>query len=422
MPRAYFPERAPKPYRVLRYDLALDYRVGPNRLSATAVLTCRAIRRIDRIELDFGPFKLAKVLVDGRAARFTHRGEVLRIAQAVQGEFTVEVRYSGNPKPVSSHWGGLGWDQLTDGSLVASQPIGAPSWFPCDDRPAVKVPYRISVTTGADYDVVATGELVSRQRSGASITWVFEENAPMASYLASVQVGRYSSTRLPGTVPQTVLHPARLTDAVQRDFARQNRMLETFADLFGPYPFPSYTVIITDDDLEIPVEAQGMSVFGANHLDGTNERLIAHELAHNWFGNSLTLGAWRDIWLHEGFACYAEWLWWEASGQGSADEHARRWHARLGHRPLEFALADPGPRRIFDDGVYKRGALTLHALRLRLGDDTFFTLLREWTAVHRHGTVNTAEFIELAARHAGGPLDVFFIGWLMDRSLPPLKG
>ena len=100
-------------------------------------------------------------------------------------------------------------------------------------------------------------------------------------------------------------------------------MMKLFVKLFGPYPLSTgYTVVVTDDDLEIPLEAQGISIFGANHCDGTrsSERLIAHELAHQWFGNSVTVRRWRDIWLHEGFACYAEWLWSEESGGRSADE------------------------------------------------------------------------------------------------------
>jgi aminopeptidase N len=163
-----------------------------------------------------------------------------------------------------------------------------------------------------------------------------------------------------------------------------------------------------------------MSVFGANHVDGRRryERLVAHELAHQWYGNSLTLADWRDIWLHEGFAAYAEWLWSEDSGGDHAHEHAQRWHRRLAAMPQNLVLADPGPDRIFDDRVYKRGALTLHALRRTLGDAAFFPMLRDWTARHRHGAVSTDAFADHVQRYATRPLDTFLWTWLYDSRLP----
>lgn len=424
MPRAYFAERGNGGYRVARYDLSLDYKVGPNRLSAVARITADATERLDRIVLDLGTFRIGKILVNGQNAKFTHRNDKLRItpARPLTGRFTVEIRYSGNPNPTSSHWGEIGWEQLTDGVLVASQPTGAPSWFPCDDRSSAKASFRISVTTAAAYQVIANGRLVSRSGSGASTTWVYEQDEPMSPYLASVQIGRYVCTELEGRVPQRVFHPARLASRVKFDFGRQDQMMQVFESRFGPYPFGAYVVVVVDDDLDIPVEAQGMSTFGRNHVDGRrgSERLVAHELAHSWFGNSLTVASWQDIWLHEGFASYAEWLWWEACGEGTADEHATRWHRKLAATPADFPLADPGERRIFDDGVYKRGALVLHALRRRLGDRIFFVFLQEWTAGYRHGLVSTGAFIDLADQYSTESLSGFFHAWLLDRRLPPM--
>ncbi|MGP4025591.1 M1 family metallopeptidase [Actinomadura sp. 3N407] len=424
-PAAYFPGHGDEGYAVAAYDLELDYRVGPNRLGATARLSAAAAARLDRFALDLGPFRIGRVLVDGSPARFRHRRGRLTVTPARPvgpGAFTVEVRYTGNPSPVRSHWGGLGWEQLTDGSIVAGQPTGAPSWFPCNDRPGDKARYRIAVTTASVYTVVANGRLTGRRTAGANTTWVYEQDEPTATYLASVQIGRYRSLELDGPVPQHVHYPAAQERRVRHDLARQGRMIGTFSELFGPYPFGAYTVVVADDELEIPVEAQGMSIFGTNHFDGDRgeERLVAHELAHQWFGNSLTVAHWRDIWLHEGFASYAEWLWSEKSGGAPAAEHARRWHAQMAARPANLVLADPGSRHLFDDYVYKRGALTLHALRCATGDDAFFRTLREWTAGHRHGSVTTEDFTALAARRAGRPLDDLFSAWLYRRPLPPL--
>jgi aminopeptidase N len=196
--------------------------------------------------------------------------------------------------------------------------------------------------------------------------------------------------------------------------------MSVFEELFGPYPFRNYQVVVTDDELEVPVEAQGMSVFGANHVDGRrgHERLVAHELAHQWFGNGVGLADWRDIWLNEGFACYAEWLWSERSGGPTAAAHAGRAHARLARSPQDLRIGDPGVANLFDDRVYQRGALTLHGLRTRLGDGAFFGVLREWTATHRHGTATTSDFVALAQRHATEPLTAFFRTWLAEPRLP----
>nr|WP_256415840.1 MULTISPECIES: M1 family aminopeptidase [unclassified Frigoribacterium] len=197
--------------------------------------------------------------------------------------------------------------------------------------------------------------------------------------------------------------------------------MSCFVERFGPYPFASYSVVVTDDDLEIPLEAQGLAIFGANHADGAggSRRLIAHELAHQWFGNSVGLTTWRDIWLNEGFACYAEWIWSEASGGPSAARIAAQTRARLAGLPRDLLVGDPGPDLMFDDRVYKRGALAVHALRSAVGDVAFFDVLRAWTAEHRHGVATTADFVALATRVSGHPVGPLLRPWLDERALPP---
>jgi aminopeptidase N len=181
-------------------------------------------------------------------------------------------------------------------------------------------------------------------------------------------------------------------------------------------------VVVTGDDLEIPLESQSLSTFGRNLVRGDWDatRLIAHELAHQWFGNAVTLARWQDIWLHEGFACYAEWLWSERSGGDSADVHARRYWERLSDLDQDLVLADPGPDLMFDDRVYKRGALTLHVLRLEVGDEAFFDLLRSWVAEHLGSSVTTDDFLSYAASRTDADVRGILSPWLFEKSLPPL--
>jgi aminopeptidase N len=425
-PDPYLPGHGDLSFEVESYEIRLDYRVPSNRLDACAEIVVVVNEAMTLVRLDLQGLDVSKVRVNGsRPARYSCRGGKLRIrlaaAAAAGDRLLIVVRYGGQPGPVPSSWGDLGWEELADGVIVAGQPGGAPSWFPCNDRPDSKATYRLSVTTESAYAVLANGLLVGRRRGASRTTWTYEQSQPMATYLATVQIGRYEMRTLAGSpVPERLLAPPKLQNAAMADFARQSAMLRVFAELFGPYPFDAYTVVVTADDLEIPLEAQGLAVFGANHIDGMLglERLVAHELAHQWFGNSLTLGRWSDIWLHEGFACYAEWLWSERSGGKSADALARRHHRRLAEAAQDLLLSDPGPETMFDDRVYKRGALTLHALRLSLGDDAFFAMIRDWASERRHGTVSTRLFEEHAAHY--GRTGVLLRRWLHGLPLPDL--
>lgn len=426
----YVPTHGNGGYKVESYELDLDYRVNSNRLSGKASITAFATQALSRVSFDLAALRVSKVLVNGRRAqRYSHRSGKLHVTPAggiMDGaEFTVEIHYGGNPKPEDSPWGELGWEELTEGVIVASQPSGAATWFPCNDHPGDKAHYRITVTTDSPYQVVANGRLVSRRVKASRTTWVFDQVAPMATYLATVQIGPYDVVdQASSPVSIRGVLPARLVREFRTDFGRQQDMMKLFCRQFGPYPFNAYTVVVTDDPLEIPLEAQGISVFGSNHVDGRrgSERLVAHELAHQWFGNSLTPAAWQHIWLNEGFACYAEWLWSEESRGPTADQQVYKAYMRLRSLPQDLMLSDPGPELMFDDRLYKRGAITLHVLRRHLGDDAFFDLLRAWTRAYRHGSVTTAEFITMAATFSPDEeaLRHLFGSWLDSYELPPL--
>ena len=423
----YLPQSGSTTYSVARYTLDLRYRVATNRLDGVAIIHAVSTARLRSFAFDLVGVRATKVKVEGKAARWRQSPTKLTVTPTLplpEGQpFTVEVTYGGSPAPRRSRWGQIGWEELEDGVIVAGQPVGAPTWFPCNDRPSDKASYRIRVVTDPHYTVVANGELVRKGHVKAGVEWVFEQAEPTATYLATVQIGRYVHTKMPAAgVPVELVHPRTEARKVVADFSRLGDMLGVFTRRFGAYPFPSYRVVVTADDLEIPLEAQGIAVFGSNHADGDGdeERLVAHELAHQWFGNSVGVGTWRDIWLNEGFACYAEWLWSEGSGRATAAELAAVHHGRLRTLPQDLLVGDPGPDLMFDDRLYKRGGLTLQALRTTIGDEPFFALLLDWTSSYRHAVATTEDFIRLASRHAQHDLGDFFTGWLFTASLPPL--
>lgn len=429
----YVPGHGDLSFGVDSYDLTLDYVAAGNRLDGRAVLACRIAddvnEPVSRIELDLHHrLKVTKLTLDGAMlGRYGHERSRLfvRFAQPLEAgaRFTVTVAYQGSPAPMRGLDGDAGWEELSDGVIVASQPHGSPSWFPCNDRAADKATYRFTITTESHYTVVANGQLVRRRQIGRRASWTFEAPSPMSPYLATVQIGKYETRQL-RTAPNEVrlVYPPRLREAVRSSFADQVAMIDFFTRTFGDYPFDGYAAVITDDDLDIPLESQTLSTFGANFATRAwdSQRLIAHELAHQWFGNAVTAASWADIWLHEGFACYSEWLWSEEAGLETAHQRAHAHHTRLARLPQDLRLHDPGPRDMFDDRVYKRGALTLHALRTLLGDDAFFGLLRRWISEHRYATVTTSDFVALAEDVAGRSLAEFFDAWLEALPLPDL--
>ncbi|TFB52848.1 M1 family peptidase [Cryobacterium tagatosivorans] len=424
----YVPAGGNGGYKVDHYDLDLDYRVATNRLRATATITARATMRLDRFSLDFDGLSVDKITVAGsppRKVTHTARKLTVTVAEPIEAgdSFEVMVRYRGSPRPLRSPWGEVGWEELSDGVLVAGQPCGAASWFPCNDHPSFKSTFRIVVTCESPYTVISNGALTSQSTRSGRTSWTFHVREPMASYLATVQIGRYIRRDVVASpVVQRIFFPADLAHEVAVDFARLGDMVSLFSELFGPYPFDSYSVVVTDDELEIPLEAQGLAIFGRNHVDGAHgsDRFIAHELAHQWFGNSLTIARWQDIWLHEGFACYAEWLWEEERGGRSAEENAIRHWNQVDALPHDIVVGDPGPHAMFDDRVYKRGALAVHAVRRHLGDEVFFEVLRAFTRGRRHGSISTEDFVEFFSRSGKAGVGPIVSAWINASDLPEL--
>lgn len=427
LPDPYIPATGTPVLRVHRYDLDLEYRILPNLLNGRARLDTEILVRGKSLSLDLTGLTVSKVNAGGSRVKFRQRDNKLVIAlpRALDAgnRVLLDIRYSGNPATTKGQWGEVGWEELTDGVLVAGQPIGASTWFPCNDHPSNKARYRFEFTVDSDYAAVANGRLVSKKRRAGRTVYVYEEDTPLTTYLATAQIGRYTLGEIPGGesgIPITLAAPPALFAQAQQRLGVQHQMIAEFARFFGPYPFSHYGIVVAGDDLEIPLESQPLSIIGPNHLrEGWEaERLIAHELAHQWFGNSVTLRQWRDIWLHEGFACYAEWLWSETRGLKSAEERARDARRGLALKLRTITVGDPGPEKMFDDRVYKRGALAVHALRTAAGDEAFIRVLHRWQADFRHANASAPEFFALASEETGLDVAALLEPWLYEKSLP----
>ncbi|MGH9022391.1 MAG: M1 family metallopeptidase [Acidimicrobiia bacterium] len=205
---------------------------------------------------------------------------------------------------------------------------------------------------------------------------------------------------------------------------RQGEILGYLADLLGQYPYSVAGAIEnTADSGFAALETQTRPIYSwPLFTDPTvGASIMAHELSHQWLGNSLRIKGWRDIWLNEGFATYLEWMWNEREKTGTVQESYDRVAGIPADDPFwAVEVGDPGPRGLFDDAIYERGAMALHQLRLTVGEGDFFRILRGWAEGRAGGTVSTEEFIDYAEGVSRVPLDALFDTWIFGSVKPDL--
>jgi aminopeptidase N len=421
----YFPDTGNGGYDVLHYTLDLTWDPTHQHLDGVTTIDAVATEALASFSLDLIGLTVTAVDVDDGPARWErpddHELVVTPARTLAAGEpFTAVVHYDGTPAPIAGP-APLEPGFMTDGRevYVASEPNGAATFFPADDHPTDKATYEIRVRVPEELDVAANGLLRDRiSGGGGTETWVYEAADPMATYLVQVVVGNLRFETLPGPagLPIRNVYDADLEEGVDAAFARQGEMIDFFDDRFGPYPFATYGAVVVDDELGFALETQTLSLFGG---DMAAEPVVAHELAHQWFGDHVSVGSWRDIWLNEGFATYAQWLWSEHRGDGTVDEMAQGFARTPG---LDVPPADPGADQLFHATVYVRGALTLHVLRHELGDELFFDVLRTWVDRYGGASATTADFEALAEEVGRRDLSGLFDAWLRAPKLPTLAG
>jgi aminopeptidase N len=435
----YLPEAGNGGYDVAHYGLDLVVDPISGRVGGSALIQATATQDLGAFNLDFDwSGDISSAEVDGRPVEWErHQGELTITCpeELLAGDgFTTHIVYSGLPKPAKDVEDlPLGWQKRGDTIYTLDQPTGASTWFPVNDHPSDKATYTIRLTVPKPYVGAANGVLVQIEDEGADRTFVWEMKQPMASYLASVSVAGYvleESTAPNGTAIRNYFDRSLVVDA-GKAFARTGEVLAYFASVFGAYPFDVYGVVVPAVETGAAMENQTLSLYGEDLLrrrmlsdTTTREIYLSHELAHQWFGNSVTMSRWDDIWLNEGFATYASFLWVEHDLGPEALQRLIEQSLQIISAKDYPPLSDPGLGGLFSPNVYRRGALTLHALRLTIGDQAFFALLKEWASRYKYGNATTEDFIAMAKANVPGglaeQLTGFFDEWLSSDELPLL--
>ncbi|MFJ9434082.1 M1 family aminopeptidase [Streptomyces sp. NPDC101490] len=475
----YFPKLGNGGYDVRHYALTLAYDPASGRLSGTADITARATQDLSAFNLDLAGLTVGTTTVDGVPAAANRAGNelTLRPREDIRkgAEFRAVVAYEGVPEPLTDPDGAReGWLRTADGAVAVGEPAGSMTWFPGNHHPSDKAAYDITITVPAGLEALANGVRTARRTApDGRVTSVWHTPEPMASYLATITIGHYETTAErpagavstppaedtpdtptgspvgPGpatparpsqasptspaslTPPDSPTSPASPTGspgpsvltAAERPLAARTAALRAEVPgivarqerLFGPYPFAAAgATVVADGTLDYALETQTRPVFPLASFDRTT---LVHELAHQWFGNSVTPVSWRDLWLNEGFATYAEWLYGEAYEHVPARkrfETAFAQEANWAFPPAEPPTAD----NLFDAPVYQRGAMVLHKLRETVGDRTFDEILRGWLAKYRHANATTADFTGYAESVAGRDLGALWAVWLYGEDRP----
>ena len=421
----FFPKAGNEGYDVSNYELVIDYTPDSNLLIGAARIEATATSALERFNLDLRkPLAVSSVLVDGvPAASFRQSSQELTIRPAAPiaagAVFSVDVAYEGKPEAVIDPDGSSeGWIRTDDGAFVASEPQGSPSWFPANDTPTDKASFTISITVPEGIVGLGNGVLQSRSVAGGKETFVWRQAEPMAPYLATAASGRFNLkiSEVEGLPYYAAIDPRAGNPGP--GLRQTPEMMRYLIERFGPYPFSSLGAIVDHEPgVFYALETQAIPIYPGPPGEAT----VVHELAHQWFGNAVTLKRWPDIWLHEGIATWVEWDWSEHSGGSSRKQIYRELYstpARVKQlwNPAPNALRNPA--QLFSASTYQRGALTIEALAQRIGERKVVQILRRLYAEHRYGNISSGTFTDLAEEVSGKNLGRFFADWLLERGKP----
>ena len=427
----YYPTDGNTGYDVGHYDLRLQYRPATDQLSGTATILATATQDLSQFSFDFG-LHTDSVLVNNFPATYTSTGSKLVITPSATlpkgSPITVVVRYDGIPSQVTIN-GEKDWLRTPDGAQAVQEPHIAAFWYPANDHPTDKATYDISVAVPNGTQVVSNGVLASSSSQLGQTRWNWRSTKPQATYLTFIAIGKYDIRQAVGPDGEPVItaYGANIGanhDAAVASVERTPEVLGWESSLFGPYPFEAQGGVVPAVPFGFALENQTRPVYDPRFFrSGADMSVIVHENAHQWFGDAVSVHRWSDIWLNEGFASYAEWLWSEKEGEGTAQQLFDYYYNSVPASDPQWQVlpGDPGADNQFSDfAVYTRGALALQALRNAVGDDSFFAILKAWVAAREYSDGTIDQFIGVAEKVSGKPLHDLFQQWLFTPSRPSL--
>ena len=444
-------ERLVEGWRPVHYEIALAFDRDLSEIaSAEAEITVEVLRDgLQLVDLDFGEMAVDGVTVNGRGARYQHDGKRLNVAVADAarrgGRLTVSVAYHGRPK---------------DGLILAKDKDGNPSatgdnwpdrlhhWVPSLDHPSAKATVNFTVTAPEGFTAVSVGPQTDygwETASGSTRRWAWEQKTPVPPYCMVVAVGKFErvvprdalSQRLP---PLAYYVPPSDRDDALAGFSAAPPSLDFFSRTVAPYPYEkldhvvgatrfggmenSTAIVYSSAVLDPPPDAPRSARFPATRR---MVELVAHETAHQWFGDAVTPATWADLWLSEGFATYFAGLFVESY---EGDAAFREYMTRKGGEYFNYArkrrapIHDRETERLLDllnANNYQKGAWVLHMLRLRLGGPAFFRGVSAYYRAHLHGNATTEDLRRALERASGQNLRDFFARWVYGAGHPVYK-
>lgn len=421
-----YPELGSADIDVADYFVKFSYEPDGHRLSGSVTARGSFRAATDRISFDADELSIHDVSVNGHETEFANTDRELTISLAavmpLGSLFETVVEFES--VALDGEWSpdAAGLFASDGGTWAVNEPNGTSTWLPISDHPTDKATWTFEIVVPNGLEAITNGELVdSHPNADGSTTWRWEQTEPMASYLITMLIGEYDMvdagiSESGVTLNHVVLSDRR--DSLDAYLDVTDQQLTFFADLFGQYPFDRYGVAITDSIPSLAMETQGLSLFSASDLDGSlgyaQHMLLAHELAHQWFGDAVSPATWDDIWLNEGFATYAQWLWADHVGLDQLDSFAEGTLAAL----PAFGWPLSQPDQLFGQVAYDGGAVALHALRRTIGDEAFFAGLQQWVATYLDSSASTDEFHAVMELVSDLDLDEFFETWVHASKFP----